>query len=288
MFPGVYVTHNADITWRERVEGAVLARGPGAVASLGCALHLWGLSEQQPQIITLAEPVHTHRHRRLPGVRTRRRRRLVPTSRHGIPVTALPQTVLDVLALPHTTPDEIAGLVTRALSSRRVTSAALADELTHHSLHPAREVIGEVLRAAEEGLGSAAEVRYAARVEEAHGLPRMQRQVPLDGRQAARDGCSRRLDFRDPRTGLVVEVDGELYHRDRWQQDRARDRQAVGRGDVVLRAGWVDVVATPCVLAADIAAALAARGWKGRVRPCSRECSLPRDARLRAAGAVQV
>ncbi|GGK56042.1 hypothetical protein [Ornithinimicrobium pekingense] len=283
VFPGVYVTHGSGVTWQERVEAATLARGPGARAGLHCALHLWGLTDVRPQVITLVEPASVHRRRTLPGVRVRRRRRVAVAVRHGIPVTSVAQTVLDVLALPHTTTDELMALVARATRAR-TTAAQLREELTYHPCHPRRGLLEEVLRAAEEGLESAAELRYARDVEQAHGLPAMQRQAPVDGSAAAGHRRSRRVDFRDPARGVVVEIDGELYHRDRQHQDRARDRQAAGRGDVVLRAGWVDVVATPCELAGDVAGVLAARGWTGRPRPCSSACSLAReDSRRRSA-----
>lgn len=283
VFPGVFVTHNARVSWRERAEAAVLARGEGALVSLSCALHLWGLSDQQPQIITIAEPADTHRRRALPGVRPRRRRRLVRATRYGIPVTGLAQTVLDVVALPHTTPDEIVSLVTRALRTGKLTVDNLLRELDHRPRHPHRAFLTDILLAASDGLASAAEVRYVRDVETAHGLPRMERQVPLDGPAAVLDGRSRRLDFRDAATGLSVEVDGELYHRDRKQEDRARDRQVAGRGEVVLRAGWSEVVGAPCALAADVGVALRARGWPGSPRPCSKGCAVAADPRLRPA-----
>lgn len=52
----------------------------------------------------------------------------------------------------------------------------------------------------------------------------------------------------------------------------------------MLRAGWVEVVAYPCELAADVAAAQRARGWTGVPKPCSPGCAIARDRRLTAAG----
>lgn len=285
IFRGVYVRHNGRITYRERLLGAVLSRGAGARVTLECALHLWDLTEREPPIITLGEPADVHRTRRLPGVRVARRSRLTRAKRHGIPVTGLAQTIIDVAALPTFSVDEVISLITRATARRKLTIAALREELGHHPRHPLREVIGEALAAAEEGLESVAEVRYAERVERAHGLPVMKRQFPIDGPAAVRDGRSRRMDFRDPERGVGMEIDGELYHRSRQQQDRARDRQAAGRGDVILRAGWADVVSAPCTLAVDVALAQKARGWTGHPYPCSPGCALGRDARLRPGAA---
>lgn len=278
IFDGVFATHAGQVTYRERLLAATLARGPGAVVTLECALNLWGLTDREPPIITLAEPASTHRVRELPGVRVSRRRRLTTARRHGIPVTSLAQTLIDLAA---TMPiDDLIALVSRAVATHKVTVAALREELGRHPLHPRRTLLAEVLAAAEDGLESVAEVRYVRDVEDAHGLPRMERQVPLDA-EAVRDGRSRRLDFRDRKRGLGVEIDGELWHRDRQAADRAKDRAVAGRGETMLRAGWYEVLQSPCAVAADVAVAQIARGWTGRPKRCSPECRILEDPRLR-------
>lgn len=281
IFPGAYATYSGEISWRHRARAATLARGSGAVVSLHCALHLWGLHPSQPQILTLAEPDAIHRCGSLPGVRTRRRRRLATAVRRQVPVTSLAQTIIDVLALPAVTVDDALALLTRAVTTRRITVRQLREELSHHPRHPRRDVVKEVLAAAEGGLGSAAEARYVRDVEQAHGLPRMERQVPMDGAQAVADGRARRLDFKDRGRGLGLEIDGDFFHSTRQRQDRGRDREAAGKGEVTIRAGWVEVVAFPCELAADVAAAHRARGWTGQPSACGPACRLPRDPRWR-------
>ena len=281
IFRGVYLTHSGSATWRQRLEAATLARGDGAVASLECALNLWGLTDREPPILTLAEPARTRRSCQLPGVRVRRRARLSVARRYGIPVTSAAQTVLDVLALPGRTLEDDIALITRAVSRKKVTVDALRAELRHHRRHPRRAGLDEILAAAAEGLESVAEVKYVERVERPHGLPAMERQAPMDGATALAHGRSRRMDFKDRARGVVLEVDGELYYRLRQAQDRGRDRETAGRGEVTLRAGWAEVVETPCELAVDIALTLRARGWAGRPTPCGAACAVGRDARLR-------
>ena len=61
----------------------------------------------------------------------RRRRRLSTAKRYGIPVTALPQTIVDVVALPCYGLDDVVGLITRAVSEQRTTLEELRDELFH-------------------------------------------------------------------------------------------------------------------------------------------------------------
>ncbi|MFK5633473.1 MULTISPECIES: hypothetical protein [unclassified Ornithinimicrobium] len=281
VFPGVFLTHSGTITWRERVRAAALARGRGAVVSLECALRLWNLTDREPPIITLAEPQSTRRTGTLPGVRVRRRRRLAPGLRYGIPVTSAAQTVLDVVALPSTCLDDTLALITRAVATRRVTLDELRAELGHHPRHPKRQLLTQVLTAALDGLESAAEVRYVRDVEEAHGLPSMDRQAPLEDPDAGASGRTRRMDFRDAERRIRMEVDGELYHRERQKQDRARDRQAAGQNETALRAGWAEIVATPCEVAADVAVVQIARGWTGRPHGCGPGCAVTEDPRLR-------
>ena len=198
-------------------------------------------------------------------------------------MTSAAQTIMDVLALPGRTPDDDMALIARAVSRGRVTVEDLREELAHHPRHPRRGALGEVLDAAAQGLGSAAELRYVERVESPHGLPRMARQVAMDGQEAQADGRSRRLDFRDRERGLALEIDGDLWHRERQVRDRGRDRELAGRGEVSLRAGWIEVVEQPCELAVDVALAQMARGWTGRPTACGPGCAVGRDARLRAA-----
>ncbi|WP_122261988.1 hypothetical protein [Ornithinimicrobium cerasi] len=279
-FRGVLVTHAGPLTWRERMAAAVLAAGRGAVASGECALVLWGLSTREPSFLTVAVPVDRQVLTRLPGVRVRRRRRLTTARSQGIPVMGLHQTVLDVAALVTWDVDDVVGLLARACAPRRSTPAALRAELAHHPRHPRRQELDAVLEAAELGLESGAEWRYVTAVERPHGLPPMTPQAPLDGTHSAARRRVRRLDFLDEERGIGMEIDGELYHRGKFRDDRSRDRRNAGEGRITLRACWVDVVVTPCELAADVAVVQRARGWTGHPRACSPSCALARDPRL--------
>lgn len=299
-FRGVFVTHSGTITWHERLEAAVLAAGSEAAASRECALALWGLSTTKPSFLTIDVPESRIVRTRLPGVRVRRRSRNTRTTRKGIPVTGLHQTVLDVLALPRWSIDDVVSLLAKACAPGRSSPATLREELAHHPGHPRRELLTELLETAELGLGSGAEWRYVTDVERAHGLPAMTPQVHLDPGPSSRDGASthpgagrvdpldvrgrrRRMDFFDEERALGLEIDGELYHRDTFRRDRARDRESAGRGRLILRACFVDVVATPCELAADVAVVQINRGWRGRPTPCSPTCALATDPRLSTA-----
>lgn len=299
-FRGVFVTHSGKITWHERLKAAVLAAGSEAAASRECALQLWGLSTTKPSFLTIDIPKSRSVRARLPGVRLRRRSRNTRTTREGIPVTGLHQTVIDVLALPRWSIDDVVSLLSKACAPGKSSPAKLREELAHHPGHPRRAFLTDVLTTAELGLESGAEWRYVTAVERAHGLPAMTPQVPLDLAASSRDGAAtpsgpagidpldvrgrrRRMDFFDEERALGLEIDGELFHRDTFRQDRARDRKSAGSGRLILRACFVDVVATPCELAADVAVVQINRGWKGRPVPCSPKCAVATDPRLSTA-----
>ncbi|WP_161937887.1 hypothetical protein [Serinicoccus chungangensis] len=287
MHRGVYLTHSGPVSWEERVAAAVLAAGAGAVASEGCALPLWGLTDRRPPVVTVAIPAARTLRADLRGVRVRRRRRLTRAVRSGIPVTGLHQSVLDVLALPRTDDDEMVALLLRACRPGRSSPAALRAELAHHPRHRRRAELDDVLEAAELGLGSVAEWRYVRDVERAHGLPTMTPQVAVapSGELVGIRGATptqglQYLDLLDPERGVGVEIDGALFHDDRVHLDRARDRSGLVAGRAMLRAGWSDVVLRPCELAVEVALVQIRHGWPGRPHGCTPGCALAGDVRL--------
>lgn len=70
-------------------------------------------------------------------------------------------------------------------------------------------------------------------------------------------GPALRVDFSSPAASLVVEVDGQRWHRDPGR-DQARDNALALLGWRVLRLSWAQVVHGPEQAVADVRAALAA------------------------------
>ena len=137
-----------------------------------------------------------------------------------------------------------------------------------------RSQLAELLSAASAGIHSVLEYRYVRDVERPQ-------QFPAGRRQAAslRNG---RITYRDTlyeEYQTVVELDDRVAHPgdSRWN-DIHRDNAAVTAGLSTLRYGWREVTMTPCATAAEIAAALARRGYSG-ARPCSPDCPVGRSAR---------
>jgi hypothetical protein len=94
---GVYAVGHRNLTWHGRQLAAVLACAPNAVLSHASAGHLWGLSRNRPGSIHVTAP--TRRHARasidvhFAGLREEDR-----VCCDGVPVTAVPRTLLDLAA----------------------------------------------------------------------------------------------------------------------------------------------------------------------------------------------
>ncbi len=73
---------------------------------------------------------------------------------------------------------------------------------------------------------------------------------------------------------MRCELDGELAHPGgRTDSDTWRDNAVlIERGDITLRYRWGHVALTPCATAAQVAAALRLRGWRGAPRACKPDC----------------
>jgi hypothetical protein len=125
--------------------------------------------------------------------------------------------------------------------------------------------------AAASGDHSVLEFRYHRDVEQAHGLPEPEKQVPFTtpgGRRGRRDRLYEQY-------GVVVELDGRLAHpgENQWK-DKTRDNAAAADGKQSLRYGWSQVRWQPCETAAEVARVLRLHGWDGRPKPCSPGCPL--------------
>lgn len=149
--------------------------------------------------------------------------------------------------------------VASALANRRTTPSRLLETLrikgpTRHS-----STLSRLVSHANSGIESALEWRFHTRVLGPHRLPVPRRQEWTH---------SGRVDGVYPAEGLFVELDGMRDHTN-WSKDMWRDNEhALRLGAVTLRYGWWAVETSPCAVAAQLAAALSARGWTGTVSRC--------------------
>ncbi len=252
---GVYRAAGVPESWHQRQLAAVLACGPGAVASHRAAAHLWGLLEEPP-----ARPEVTVPRGRTPkpsGVIVHRSTALdhldVVTHRR-IPATTPMRALLDLGAVLG--PDELEDCLDRGLQARRY-SVATVEWAYNRLAAPGRHGTG-VLRAVldERALGE----------DPPDGLlePRMARLLRDAGlagwvfQHEVRDRAGRfvaRVDFAWPALRLAVEVDGyeKRATRRAMQADYDRQHALEDLGWLVRRFTWIDVVRRPAPVAAAIA-----------------------------------
>jgi hypothetical protein len=269
-------------TWPGLAWAGVLIGGDTARIGGLAAAFLHGLVDDAPARILVHVDTSVRRRDRPPWVF----RRELPDKRSSAPRGAPPRIsvedlVLDLIdngsddPLRHSPAHWISAAVQRRLTTRRRLGIALAGRRTIHD----RRQIERILADVGDGAQSPLELRYLRDVERAHGLPRGRRQAV---RRAGRFERTLRV-FRDvyyDEYALVVELDGRLGHSDDGRlRDLRRDNATTIRGERTLRYGWVDVTEEPCLVALQVAAALAISGWDGTLTRCPR-CRNVRDGDL--------
>lgn len=268
---GVYVTFTGPVSREAQLWGAVLYAGGGARLSHETAAELHGLAVPPTPLIHVTVPASR---------RVRPTRNIVIHIRAGagagaarfppgvIPRTRVEETILD-LAHAAGELDDARDWVTAAFAKGLTTDVKIRAAMNGRKKLRWRRQLDDMVTAAAGGTHSVLEYHYDDGVERAHGLPAAMRQVPFtkpNGRRGFRDRYYREF-------GLVIELDGRQAHPDeRRGQDRRRDNAAAEHGGSTLRYGWYDITRDKCATAAQVAAALRARGWTGRLKPCARSC----------------
>lgn len=206
---------------------AVLACGAEAVLSHSSAAALWRIGVEERNLIEVSVPSPYQRRR--PGFRIYRRPSLWPedhTSRHGIPVTAPVQTLID-----------LAPRLDRRGIERAINEADKYDLVHPPGLRKALE-----LRAGQPGVARLRHIldrrtfRLTKEELERRFLP-LAREAGLPTPQTGQWVNDFEVDFYWPDLGLVVETDGLRYHRTPAAQarDRLRDQAHTATGLTQLR-----------------------------------------------------
>jgi hypothetical protein len=182
------------------------------------------------------------------------------------PRTRFEDTVLDLAGAARDDLDAIAVLAD-ACGSRRTSADRLSQALADRPRAHRRPWIQAILEDVESGTCSVLEHGYLTLVERPHGLPRGSRQAPVQGR-------ARRMwqDVRYERCGVIVELDGRMFHSSAAARDSdlERDLDSVAhRDDATVRLGYGQVFKRGCSTAVKLAAVLARRGWPGTARRCA-------------------
>lgn len=248
-------------TWESMAWAGLLRGGDGATLGGTAAAHVDGLHAKAPTTITVWVPPSASIRAMAWGTWTVQFRRGVKKAIGCPPRTRIEETLLD--SALEMDADSIVAVVSRALAERRSTPSRILEALSLRRRLPHRSTLEDLCGVAGQGIESVLEWRYVHRVERRHRLPALERQARLGGRERL-DGLYREF-------GLAVELDGRQFHD--VSKDMARDnRHVLLHGVETLRYDWQAVSSDPCGVAAEVAAALASRGWRGQWRRCP-ECS---------------
>lgn len=247
---GVFLVGGAPLTYRARLNGALLATD--GVLGKATAAHLWGMVRAEPQPITVLLP-HARRVVKPRGAELCRAV-VDPQAwlvRDRLRLTTRVLTVLDYV--PSLSPRDCRTFVDRALHQGWL---AVQDVDDHLGRYPGRHGNGVLRRLLPELSDGAA--AHSERV--AHRLlddARIGGWVPnlavwADGELVGV------LDIGFDDIRLAVEIDGWAFHSDveRFRRDRRKQNALIGLGWTVLRFTWADLVERPAYVVTTIRATL--------------------------------
>ncbi len=273
---GVYATFTGQPD-REAALWAALHRiGLDAMLSHWTAAELSKLATRPSTLIHVTIPQQRHIHA-IPGILIHRSRRTNAIRHPSLtpPRTRIEETTLDLTQCSKDVDEALAWLA-RACGARLTTANRLRAALDARDRVRWRAALAAGLADMAGGAHSLLELRYVSGVERPHGLPQAQRQV--------RTVRGRRTEYKDAlytEFGVGVETDGAVAHpvQARWR-DQHRDNAAAADGIITLRYSWADVTQRPCQVAAEVAAVLQRRGWRGTPHPCNPSCPIPHGSAL--------
>jgi hypothetical protein len=264
MHPGVFVDHSGEPTWLQRAWAAVLhcqqvVGGAPDLESAGLrgssaltAFEGKGAGSRGPIEVAIADD----RKVRAPeGVTVVRSSLLLARVQwHFAPPRVRYEEAVVEVASGHGSMVDLVAEIARAVGSRRTTAERLLGCLDGRPRVAQRELLSAVLNDARTGTCSVLEHGYLTRVERPHGLPTARRQVRARSRTA--------VTYRDAEyDGLVVELDGRLWHDSVEQRDADADRDLVAAvtGARSVRLTWGQVFDRSCWTAGQIAQLLGVR-----------------------------
>ncbi|MFP5072116.1 hypothetical protein ACLFMI_20935 [Pseudonocardia nantongensis] len=264
----VYATFTGPLPRESTISGALLYGGPAAILSHRTAAEEWGLVPAEP-----GGPVHvtvpytssaTSQHGLVVVHRSRAHRHIVVAT--VPPRTSSADTAID-LAVEED--DAVAArlVLFRLLTDSRLRLADVERRLVERPPRRYRRALLGAIALVRDGVHSALEELYLTSVEEAHGLPAGERQVPFSV-----DGQTLWEDVTYDRAGLplTVRLDGRTHLRSNVAfRDRRRDNAAELAGRARLTFGWRDLSADPCAAAEDVARVMRRLGWYGPPAACA-------------------
>ena len=253
----VYRLTSAPVTWKGRLMAAVLAAGPGAVASHAWALKLHGIDRVRPPV-TPQVTIAASRVRVVAGVEVHRSRELERcdiVTVDGIPATSGTRTAVDLASTGSET--DVMAVVDDLICRRKSTREWMHRRACH--LRPGRPGVGVIVRIthpdAEGEFWSYLERRFDRDVVARFGLPVPAYNVPVHdahGRIGLADASW------EPGSPVVTELEGLRFHSltPARRKDARRYNRYATSGRIPLRFTYEDVMKTPELVARTILDAL--------------------------------
>jgi hypothetical protein len=260
VLPRVYATFTGDPPRPARLAAALLYGGAHAVLSHHTAAEEWGLVPVADRPVEITVPYTSSAISQPPLVIVHRSRALRFTSLATNPArTRGPDTILD-LAVSQPTAREATLLIVDLVSRSSIAAQEIQNCLLLRPPYRYRSAIRRGLALVTDGLMSALEVEYLENVEDAHGLPRGDRQTPfvVDGKTLWED-----VTYDTHGAAVTIRLDGRATHATGGVafRDRRRDNAAELAGRARLVYGWRDVHVSPCEVAAEVRMILLREGW---------------------------
>lgn len=249
---GVFAVGHVDLSLHGRCLASVLACGPDAVLSHFSAAWLWGLAKFPPAPIHVTAPVSRARR---PPIVLHHSRILDEgdrTLREGVPVTAVPRTLLDLAAAVG--PDRLTRLLQRAEELRLLDLVPLEDQIARAGGHHGGSRLKRALDLYRPPRFTRSELeRSFVATLEAAGLP-----PPRTGFNE----LGYELDVYWPEYRFAVELDVFETHgtRESFEADRLRQEELKLAGIELVRITGRRFDREPTQVAERVARLLAARG----------------------------
>ncbi len=225
VYNGIYALGHEPTLPQDRAFAALLACGAGAILSHASAATVWGIYKRW------ATPFHvtiTGSQRRREGIKVHRAKldRSDRDCQLGLPVTSPARTLID------NAPDMSDKALTRAVNDLRREHYLVLDDLAATLERCSRYLGVARLHAFVENPTGPTRSEFEDAFKafcERFGLPQPLINEPLAGFE---------VDAYFPVERVIVELDGEKFHRDSFESDRDRDATLLALGFVTVRITW--------------------------------------------------
>lgn len=239
---GVYTVGHRSISRNTHLRAAVLACGEGAVVSHLTAAAVHGLWDKWPALIDVTVPVEAGR--KIDGIRCRRCRFPEPGEieiRHGVPITTLARTLVDLAGILGI--KSLRKAVGRAAMRRKLDLQAVDLATDNAKWRRGLKLLELALVPYRTKDGTVPDVRSDFEILVLPELVEMEIPQPGCNVPLQIDGERFLVDFFWERERVIVETDGRETHETptAFQTDRRRDQFLAAAGYRVLRITWEQI-----------------------------------------------